>query len=216
LVRAVLIGAVVALVAAIAGTITLNDRAEAPEPTPPPTTAPLAGAAAELATLLETRQGQEYHARYEGEAGESSSVVIETWQDGAGQVRQDQILRTGDTGAHLVSIVSADGEVRCTQIATDEWNCRRAPAGDLSRNDPVAAVRTQLAGGEVTASNVDVDGAPARCFELVTAGSTSELCARPDTGIPVRIAGGTTELRLVQFDDTVDPTAFEPPAAVTG
>jgi hypothetical protein len=211
-----LIGVVVAFIAAIAGVQILGSDEPATENATTTTAGSLEGAAAELAELLELRQTQTYHARYEGQSGESSTVVIETWQDGAGDVRQDQVLRSGDQAAHLVSLVADGEEIRCTQIATDEWDCRRAATGELSGADPLAAVRARLAEGEVTARNVDVDGQPARCFELTAQGETSELCVRAETGIPVRIGGGTTELRLVVLEDTVDPSVFEPPAPVEG
>jgi hypothetical protein len=212
----VLIGVVVAFIAAVAGVQIFGGDEPATEEATTTTTGPLEGAAAELAGLLELRQSQTYHARYEGQSGESSTVVIETWQDGSGQVRQDQVLRSGDEGAHLISLVADGREVRCTQIATDEWTCRRAATGELSGADPVAAVRARLAAGEVTARNVDIDGQPARCFELTGQGETSELCVRIETGIPVRISGGSTELRLVVLEDAVDPSVFTPPAPVEG
>ena len=212
----VLIGVVVAFVGAIASVQTLGGDPQETDATTTTAARPLAGAAAELAELLALRQDQTYHARYEGQSADSATVVIETWQDGSGQVRQDQVLQTGDKAAHLVSLVADGEEVRCTRIATDEWTCRRAPAGDLTRADPIAAVRARLSDGEVTARNVQVDGEPARCFVLAAEGTDNELCMRTDTGIPLRITGGTTELRLVTFEDTVDPSAFAPPGPVDG
>jgi hypothetical protein len=211
----VLIGVVVAFVSALVVVRSLGSDS-GPTGRAATTTAveALSGAAAELAELLERRQGATYHARYEGESGQSSSVVIETWQDGGGNVRQDQILRSGDQGAHLMSLVAGGVEVRCTQIATDQWSCRQAAAGELRQADPLAAMRSRLAQGEVTARNVEVDGIRARCFELATDGNRNELCLRVETAVPVRITGGTTELRLVTLEDTVDPSVFTPPAPV--
>jgi hypothetical protein len=199
------------LVALFATTFAVTDNG-----TPKSTTTTLAeltGAALELAELMESRQGEEYHARYEGESVDGASVVIETWQDGEGGVRQDQILTAGEQGAHLVSIDGKDGAVRCTRLE-EEWSCRQAAPAELAASDPLAAIRARLAEGKVTARNEQVDGEPARCFEL-GADVGSELCVQPATGIPMRISAGETELRLVVLEATVDPAAFEPPGPVT-
>jgi hypothetical protein len=212
-----LVGALIVtlLIAAVVGTLTITDDESADETTTtgPPT---LSGAAAELAELLETRQTVAYHARYEGRSAEASTIVIETWQDGEGLVRQDQILSTAEQAAHLVSIDGgAEGPIRCNQLAETEWTCRRAAQAEADASDPIAAMRARLAEGEVTAETTQIDGSPARCFQLVAEGQESELCVRPDTGIPVRIGAAATELRLVIFEEDVDPAVFEPPGPVT-
>lgn len=207
---------VVGLLAAIVGTtVALTGDEEAPETTT--TTVPeLTGAAAELADLLETRQDQTYHARYEGSSADAASIVIETWQDDGGRVRQDQLLSAGGEAAHLVSLDGGeDGPVRCTRVSELEWTCRRAAPAEAAASDPLAAIRSRLAEGEVTAGDQQVDGEPARCFELEADGDTSQLCVQPDTGIPVRITAGATELRLVLFEEQVDPAAFEPPGPIS-
>jgi hypothetical protein len=199
------------LVAALFGNTAIIDNG-APETTTT-TLAELKGAALELAELMEARQGEEYHARYEGESVDGASVVIETWQDGEGSVRQDQILTAGDQGAHLVALDGDDGAVRCTQVA-DTWSCRQAAPAEVDASDPLAAIRARLAEGKVTARSEQVDGESARCFEL-GADVGSELCVQAATGIPMRISAGDTELRLVVLETTVDPAAFEPPGPVT-
>jgi hypothetical protein len=200
------------LVAAMFGTTFALTRDE-PTETTTTTLAELTGAALELAELLEARQGEEYHARYEGESVEAASVVIETWQDGEGSVRQDQILTAGGQGAHLVSLDGDAGAVRCTRVA-EAWSCRQAAPAEVASSDPLAAIRARLAEGEVTARSEQVDGEPARCFELGT-DEGGELCVQAATGIPLRISAGDTELRLVLLEATVDPAAFEPPGPVT-
>lgn len=214
LLRVGLGAAVVGLVGAAVGTGIVTGGDEAPTTTT--TTLPdLTGAAAELAGLLEARGDQTYHARYEGGSVEASSIVIETWQDADGRVRQDQLLTAAGQGAHLVTLDAGDGPVRCTRVSEREWSCRRVAATEAAAADPVAAIRARLAEGGVQARDDQIDGAPARCFTLRADGTSSELCVRPETGIPVRIAAGDTELRLVLFEETVDPAAFEPPGPVT-
>ena len=202
------------LVAAVGGTLAITDDDEARGPTT--TSLPeLTGAAAELAELLEDRQEVAYHARYEGQSVDTSSIVIETWQDSDGRVRQDQILSAAGQGAHLVSIDGDDGPLRCNRVSEQGWTCRRAAPAEAAADDPIEAIRARLAEGEVTAHDEQVDDEPARCFELGAEDETSELCVRPDTGIPVRISAGPTELRLVLLEMTVDPAAFEPPGPVS-
>lgn len=206
---------VTGLVAALVGTTLLirGDDSSDPSTTTAPT---LRGAAAELAALLEERQDATYHARYEGQSGEDSTIVIETWQDGAGRVRQDQVLAAAGQAAHLMSLDGGDdGPLRCSQLSEQEWTCRRAAPGEAAAADPIAAIRARLAEGEVTARDEQVDSSPARCFELVAESQRSELCVKPDTGIPVRISAGQTELRLVLLEDAVDPAAFEPPGPIS-
>lgn len=209
------LGAVaVGLVGATVTTTLAGTEGDAPAPTT--TTLPtLSGPAAELAELLETRQRQAYHARYEGSSEEASSIVIETWQDADGRVRQDQILSTAGQGAHLVSLDGDEGPVRCTRISEQEWTCRRAAPADAGAADPIAGIRSRLAGSEVHARDEHIDGGAVRCFTLDAAGEASELCVRPATGIPVRIGAGQTELRLVLLEEAVDPAVFEPPGPVT-
>jgi hypothetical protein len=212
----VALGVVVAgLLAAVFGTTLALSGDESTPETTTTSVRELTGAAAELAELLETRQDEAYHARYEGQSVEAASIVIETWQDDEGRVRQDQILSAGGQGAHLVSLDGDDGPVRCTQVSEQEWTCRRAAPAETAASDPVAAIRARLAEGEVIARDEQVDGEAARCFELVAGAERSELCVRPETGIPVRISAGKTELRLVLLEETVDPAAFEPPGPVT-
>lgn len=203
---------VVGLVGAAIGT-SLVTSDESPATTTTTAAPELAGAAAELARLLELRQDQTYHARYEGSSVEAASIVIETWQDD-GRVRQDQVLSAAGQGAHLVALDAGDGPVRCTRLAEQEWACRRTAANDAAI-DPVAAIRARLAEGEVSGRDERIDGDAARCFTLEADGTSSDLCVRPNTGIPVRITAGDTELRLVILEDTVDPAAFEPPGPLT-
>ncbi len=197
------------------GTTLALTREEATPDSTTTTVRALTGAAAELAELLETRQDEIYHARYEGESVDASSIVIETWQDADGRVRQDQILSADGQGAHLVSLDGDDGPVRCTRVTEAEWTCRRAAPAEAAANDPLAAIRARLSEGEVTARDEQVDGDPARCFELAAGDDTSQLCVQPDSGIPVRIQAGLTELRLVLFEEVVDPAAFEPPGPIS-
>lgn len=210
-----LIVLVMGLVAAVMGTSVVGNEDASTNATT--TTAPplLSGAAAELADLLELRQGQEYHARYEGSSVEAASVVMETWQDADGRVRQDQILSADGQGAHLVSLDGGEGAIRCTRLSEQEWSCRRAAPAEAAAADPLVAIRAKLAEGGVQAHAEQIDGGDARCFRLEADGAASELCVRPATGIPVRISAGDTELRLVLLEETVDPAAFEPPGPIT-
>lgn len=205
---------VAGLLAALVGTTLVvtgdDESAESTTTTEPD----LSGAAAELADLLLARQDQTYHARYEGQSADAS-IVIETWQDDDGRVRQDQILSAAGQGAHLLSLDAGDGPIRCTRVSEQEWTCRRASAAESAATDPIAGIRARLADGEVLAADEQIDGSPARCFELVSGAERSTMCVRPETGIPVRITAGQTELRLVLLEETVDPAAFEPPGPVT-
>lgn len=206
------------LVAAVVGTIALggtDDEADTTTSTTTTTAAPeLEGAAAELADLLELRQDQTYHARYEGRSGETSTVVIETWQAG-GQVRQDQIVTGASQSGHLATIDSDAGQVRCTQVQ-GTWTCREAAPEEIARADPFGNIREELALASVVETRTDIGGEPAVCFEITVPAGSSRICARPGTGIPVSIAGGATELQLVLLEQSVDASVFEPPAPVSG
>jgi hypothetical protein len=204
-----LIGATIAAAASSIG----NDRSG--EATTTTTTVELTGAARELASLLDERRTRTYHARYEGSTPEVTSIAIETWQHGT-LVRQDQQVQSGSDLLQLSTFVLPTGQVNCVHLGTQGWTCQRAAPGQRQPVDPVGAIRQRLGEGEVTARDANVEGRPVRCFQLTVEGDVSELCVIADSGIPVRITGGTTELRLTVLEEAVDDGVFEPPAPVAG
>lgn len=177
------------------------------------TTMKLGADAQELLRLLDKRDEATYHARYQASTAEADGLVIETWQ-APPRVRQDSEVRSGGQVVKTRVLLTPAGRVRCARLNDAEWNCRPA-AGDETL-DPLASFRRRLSQGEVTGRDTSVDGRATRCFELKTAEGASELCLLPDTGIPARVRGGQTQLRLMLLDEKVTPDLFEPPAPVAG
>jgi hypothetical protein len=136
---------------------------------------------------------------------------LETWQVPP-LARQDSEVRSEDQLLRTRALVRPDGQVRCVQVDPAPWTCRRG-ADAASPADPLAGFRDRLREGTVAARDATIDGRAVRCFRLTTAEGTSELCALPDNGIPVRVSAAESELRLVTLDtDPVPPEHFEPPA----
>lgn len=169
--------------------------------------------AEELLELLDKRDESTYHAKYEATAPGVQSLELETWQSPP-NVRQDSEIRSGTQVVRARVLASSDGRVRCSQLNNTGWKCRPASPGDA--DDPLASFRQRVSQGTVTAADKAIDGRRVRCFKLAMADGTSELCAVPTTGVPVRVDGGATEMRLVSLDGAVDQELFEPPAPVIG
>ena len=53
-----------------------------------------------------------------------------------------------------------------------------------------------------------------RCYTFTVDDETNELCLVPESGIPVRIRGGETELVLTALEDDVEEGVFALPAEV--
>lgn len=169
----------------------------------------------ELLALLEQREEETYHARYEAPEGDASAAVVETWQ-APPNIRQDrQVVLQGQT-ASTSQLVTPDGAVLCIQTAGGPWTCRPAAEDELDRTDPAHVIRDRVGQGQVTAFDSTVEGRDVRCFRVAADDGTTELCVLPDRGIPVTITAGTSSLRLVVLDDQVTDEVFTPPAPVTG
>ena len=168
--------------------------------------------AEELLELLDKRDDATYHAKYEATAPGAEALVLETWQSPP-SVRQDSEIRSGTQRVRARVLEDGERRVRCTQLNDAGWQCRLAAAGETA-GDPLASFRQRVGQGTVTADDADIEGRKVRCFELATTEGTSRLCASPETGIPVQVQGGDTELRLVTLDEAVDEALFEPPAPV--
>jgi hypothetical protein len=219
--RVVAGGIVTLLVAATAGAVGSAIAGNDTDPTTsllPITTLPLDPGGRELAGLLATADGAVYHARYQSVTDES--VVFETWHSPP-NIRHD--TSAPDQGGQVVRsrvLIGSQGQIHCEEAAGGAWQCERVAAGS-SVPDPVVGIRDRLPGAEVQGRDDTIDGRPVRCFAIaneVSGGDVDEIdvCVTPDSGIPVRIASDTTELRLVGLDDIVPADTFTPPAPPSG
>lgn len=201
---------VISFIGASAGILALSNASD--NTTTKTKTPELSAASKELVRLLDKRDEITYHAKYQAAAPGTQGLAIETWQLPP-RVRQDSEIQS-DGQKIKARVLLIDGDrVRCAQLNDAEWSCR---AGGEASVDPLESFRQRLSQGTVTARDNTVDGRSVRCFTLKTTEGTSELCLVPATGIPVRISGGQTQMRLVALDTIVDSELFVPPAAVTG
>lgn len=206
------IGIIVAFVAA--GAIGLSGAGDGQGSDPvTTTTVELSTDAKELLRLLDRRDEAVYHARYEAAAASAEGLVIETWQ-APPRVRQDSVVSAEGQSVHTIVLALPAERVRCANLNGGGWTCRPHGSSDADA-DPLASFRRRLRAGTVAARDEQIDGRSVRCFTLTTAEGASELCVLPSTGIPVRVSGGTTQLRLVTLDDKVTVDVFTPPAPVT-
>lgn len=176
--------------------------------------AELTGDAKELADLLERRETAVYHATYEGTGPEGASLEVESWQD-APRARQDQRVSNGGDELSLSTFVLPSGRVTCIELAEQGWSCRQTAAADQATIDPLEAIRARIGEGEVTAEDARVEGRAVRCYRFEVDRERNELCLIPESGIPVRIRGGDSELRLTALEEDVAEEAFTLPAEVT-
>jgi hypothetical protein len=205
-VRMVAIALVVSFLATVAGLVALDsDDSE---------NGKVSEAAQDLLELLDRRDDSTYHARYEADTPGTERLVLETWQ-APPSVRQDSEIRAGAQLLRSRILVKDERRVRCTQRNNTPWECRPAAPGETD-GDPLATFRARLGQGTVTATSTAIDGRKVRCFSLTTGEGRSELCALPESGIPVRVEGGGSQLRLVALDYAVDRELFEPPVPVAG
>jgi hypothetical protein len=171
---------------------------------------PSAGAK-ELADLLDKRDDATYHARYQGSSPDTGSIVLETWQEPPLSRLNSEVQSQGQV-VQASTLVLASSEVHCARSGEEPWRCQETAITDPSAADPLAEMRSRLDQASVTASDAQVGGVAVRCFRFAIDGTTDELCLRADTGIPVSVTSGDSRLDLVEVQDAVDPTAFDPPA----
>ncbi len=189
--------------------LTLDGGRDQPATGPTTTTRPLSATAKELLTLLERRDDETYHGKYEGKSPEAT-VTLETWQDPP-RVRQDSVVALKSQTAETRVLLLPSGTVRCTQLPSVPWTCRRDTS--TASLDPLAGVRARISEGEVTARFTSIAGREVRCFRFSADGASTELCLDPKRGIPVTVTGGGSRLTLVSLSDEV-PDVFDPPANV--
>ncbi|MEY2569794.1 MAG: hypothetical protein QOE63_144 [Acidimicrobiaceae bacterium] len=201
---------VTALIAALVSTTALRSSSDSKTTT---TTTPsnLTGNALVLVNLLSKKDTATYHARYTGSSAQSQSVTIETWQRPP-DIRQDSELTVQGQLAQTKTFVLGAKQVRCVRLpSTTGWTCQDA---NVAASDPLAAIRSRLGQGEVTARDTDIGGRTVKCFQFTVDGATNELCVTTDKGIPVLVRSADSELTLVSLDDTVADGDFTPPAPV--
>jgi hypothetical protein len=115
---------------------------------------------------------------------------------------------------YLSSFVLQTGRVTCLKSGAESWICRQVAESQQQAIDPIASIRARLGQGQVTSQDESLEGRSVRCYRFVVEDENNEVCLIPDSGIPVRIRGGSTELRLVMLEGTVDAGVFTPPAPV--
>lgn len=194
-----------------------TDTTEVPETAPPTTGQPLDEAGSELEELLASSRDATYHATYEAptppetEGGVAQSYTVEIFRS-EGRTRQDTITAL-DGGDYLTTGILVDGvSTLCTKQGTADWVCSANEVTDESVADGIfGQIVRNLGGVTVTATDDTFEGEPVRCFSYESPDGPGSMCLNAD-GIPVRIVGGTTELVLVDLEDTVPEDAFEPPA----
>lgn len=223
-----LIVAALGLLAATVGVfaVAVDDNQAAPTTTAPPaptsttTSVPdvavedLTGAARELAELLAAGRATTYHARYSGSStADASGLVLETWAK-EGRYRQDTLVDVGGERFHRSHFVLADYGAACTQLGDAGWSCQRVARAEIAGADLLnGSTLDQLRKATVGESPGEVDGRSARCFVITYDAQTTELCASPE-GIPLRIRGQSSELRIEALEADVDEHVFEVPEPV--
>lgn len=175
------------------------------------TTVVLGPVGQELVRLLDQRDAATYHARYEAAAADAE-LVIETWQ-APPRLRQDSEVRSAGQVVRARVLATPRGRLRCSQPDGGAWTCGPAAAGDSL--DPVDAFRRRLGQGKLTARDTTLGGRAARCFELRSGQDDSELCVLPESGIPVLLRSGQTQLRLILLNEQVAGDLFGAPAPAT-
>jgi hypothetical protein len=201
------------LVAGLTGLVfTTGDEDDSPTST---TAGELSGTALELLELLQRKEGETFHAVYEGTSPDApGGISIETWQQPP-LARQDTAVGLEGQTARTSTLLLADGAVRCAELPPQPMACRQATRAEAGADDPTAAIADRLREGEVTVEDTTIERRRVRCFTLTVAGEANELCVAEDTGITVRVTAATSTLRLLSLDQEVPAEVFAPPAPVS-
>jgi hypothetical protein len=164
--------------------------------------------AAELFDLVTAFPALTLHAKYKVTvAGGASATEVEIWQKG-GKVRQDASLAQQ---GRVTIINLGDQVVLCQQPPNGKYTCGEVPE---TQQTAFESLRTNLLAGlaeqKVTVRDAEVGGRDVRCF-TVEAANTSELCITSD-GVLARITAPQGSFELLEAENTVDDSVFEPPA----
>lgn len=170
--------------------------------------------AQELLDLVDQGRAATFHARYtvlSPSLGESaSSAELEVWRD-ADRIRQDTSVVDASGVIRTSAFGSEAGTVGCQQPPGGEWTCQRVADEPFDPSDDfVSGILGLLDASPVTVREASVGPFAGRCFDLEAA----ELCLTDD-GVPLRVDAGGTSYEVVELDDTVVDSDFEPPAPVT-
>lgn len=201
------------LVAGLTGLVFTTGDDDGSDPTTT-TVGDLSAAALELLELLQRKEGETFHAVYEGSSPDApGGIQIETWQQPP-QARQDTAIGVGDQTARTSTLVLADSAVRCAELPPEPMACRQSTRAEVDAADPTAAIANRLREGEVTVEDTTIDRRRVRCFTLEVPEGATELCVTEDTGITVLVSAATSELRLITLDQDIPAETFTPPAPV--
>lgn len=209
-------GTTEAVVGPVAPTTAGPGGSGAVAPPEPFATAGLDGDALELAEAYNRALQLTYHARYETQpGGDTEPVVVEVFRRPP-LARRDTTTGSGDQALNISEYrTNENAHVGCV-LSPDEGGqdlCVVAPSDSVDPADPIIGVLDPTTTA-VTASDADVAGGPARCFEGPSANGTARVCFDGD-GIPVSIDGGDGELVRVSVERGVDDDAFVLPATPT-
>lgn len=203
--------AVIVLVVVLAGGDDGDDGAEPDPSTPAPSevTPGLDASGSELADLLALGREQTVHATYRATGGDD--LTLEIWRKD-GRVRQDTHVESEAGSADTAGFLLDGESIACSRRDDEDWTCSSSST-EASPDGLFGTVVDQLSGAAVEASDDEVDGREVRCFRFDAADGTGEMCVTAD-GIPVRAVVGDSGLELVDTDDDVDDSVFDPPAEV--
>lgn len=214
------LAAVVAVAAGIAAFVVTQDDDE-PEAAPPVTAElpdPLGDVedpeTRELADLLEIGRTATYHARYtlsgSTEDGSAAEIDLEVWRDG-GRLRQDTVSDAEGQQLQTSSYLSDGVVTLCTKVGEADWTCAETEPVGTEQDGVIGSVRDQLAGSSVTPRDDEIDGRAVRCFAFSSPEGEGDICITPE-GVPVRVDVQGDGITLVDLDEDVPDSAFEPPA----
>ncbi len=211
-------GAVLGVVLALSGD---DDEGGGPPPTTT-TTAPVSEAGQELLERLDRARGEDLHVVLSSDPAvveaSGQSLTVELWRTAGGQVRQDLVLTAGQVRTETRSIQGDDGDHFCQRASEQDWVCQEIRSVATEEDRPggiVEAAAADLQGADVTTTDVEILGRPARCYEIAGAtGNQSTLCIGED-GTPLRVAVEGQELTATVVDDDVDGDVFDLPAEPT-
>lgn len=188
-----------------------EEDADRPRATAPPASSiPLDTEAQSLADLLEIGQSATYHATYEATGGENP-YRLDVYRR-AGDFRQESTSETAQGETRTAGLLVDGVAIVCNQPAGEEWICSETTGTDDSATLGVFGTLVEgLAGREVTESTDTIDGRSVRCFAYELDAGPGRICVDAE-GVPIRVETSGTTLELVEFEEEVDESVFEPPA----
>ncbi|MGH9137104.1 MAG: hypothetical protein ACRD0G_08655 [Acidimicrobiales bacterium] len=183
----------------------------APPSLPPPVEAQLDAEGQELVDLLESGRDGTYHATYVATVDAAGAEqTLELWRRD-GLLRQDT-RQVSDAGTvETAGFLLEDGEtIACDRVNEGDWTCARQ-VSPQSADGVFGTITSQLEGADVTVTEEEVAGRPARCFAVPAPDGEVSQCVSAD-GIPLRLRGPGVELLLTDLSEDVPDDIFTPPA----